>query len=260
MRSTGWLLIFSVLLAACNANSPENRFLLAERLLENKKYDAAISEFQEIVDRAPNSSLGIEAQLKVAQIEHLYLGKTKDAADAYRKFLKRNKDDKRRREIERILADLQFQIFENYDDAIVAYKAMLESDPAAAEAPYYLFNIGRALSFKKDFDAAVKTFLKLIEEHPSSEYAPRAKLEIANTLNMAGKCKEALKKYDEIIKNGSGEIKALAAFGQAECYEELDDLDKAYEVLGTIKKTYPTPAVVDLKMKRIKRRKILRRR
>lgn len=258
-RRLSWLL-FGLLLAACNANSPENRYLLAERLLEDKKYEAAISEFQEIVDRSPHSSLGIDAQLKVAQIEHLYLGRTKDAVEAYKKFLRRNKDERRRNEIERILADLQFQIFENYDDAIAAYKLLLEKAPEAPEAPYYLFNIGRALSFKKDFDAAVKTFLQLITEHPSSEYTPRAKLEIANALNMAGKCKDALKKYEEALKDSPKEIQVLATFGQAECYEELDDLDKAYAVLSTIKKTYPTPAVIDLKMKRIKRRKILRRR
>ncbi len=255
------LSIFLILgLIACNSNSPENRFHLAEKLLEDKKYDAAISEFQEIIDRAPNSSLGVDAQLKIAQIEHLYLGRTKDAVEAYQLFLRHTKDEKRRQEIERILADLQFQIFENYGDAIQAYKGLLEKDPISPEAPYYLFNIGRSQSFQKDFDGAVKTFQQLVTDHPDSPYAARAKLEIANALNMGGRCRDALKKYDEAEKEAPEEIKVLAIFGQAECYEELDDLDKAYELLGKIKASYPSPAVVDLKMKRIKRRKILRRR
>lgn len=260
MRHFCWALFAIFLLGACNANSPENRYLLAERLLEDKKYDAAISEFREIVDKSPNSDLGIESQLKVAQILHLYLGRTKEAVEAYKKFLRRNKDEKRQNEIERVLADLRFQTFEDYQEAINAYTALLEKDPASADAPYYLFNIGRAHSFKKNFDEAIKVFQKLIAEHSSSQYAQRARLEIASSMNMAGRCKEAIKKYDDVIKEASEELKALAVFGQAECYEELDDLDKAYEVLGTIKKSYPTPAVVDLKMKRIKRRKILRRR
>ncbi len=52
----------------------------------------------------------------------------------------------------------------------------------------------------------------------------------------------------------------MAIFGEAGCYEEHDDLDKAYELLGEIRDTYPVPSVVELKMKKIKRRKILRRR
>jgi TolA-binding protein len=247
-------------LSSCNSNSPDNRYLLAERLLEDKKYEAAISEFQEIVDKSPNSPLGIEGQLKVAQIQHLYLGKTKEAVESYKKFLRRNKDEARRGEIERVLADLQFQIFENYGDAIHAYKSLFEKDPKSPEAPYFLFNIGRAQSFQKDFDTAVKTFQQLVTDYPTSSFANRAKLEVANALNMGGKCRDAIKKYEELAKSSPGEIKVLAVFGEAECAEELDDLDTAYELLGTIKSTYPSPAVVDMKMKRIKRRKILRRR
>ena len=54
--------------------------------------------------------------------------------------------------------------------------------------------------------------------------------------------------------------KALANFAKASCYEELDDLDKAYELFSEIKDNYPTPSVVELKMQKIKRRKILRKR
>ena len=57
----------------CNANSPETKFFLGEKLLEDKKYEAAISEFQTIVDKSPSSPLGLEAQLKVAQIQQLVM-------------------------------------------------------------------------------------------------------------------------------------------------------------------------------------------
>ncbi|WP_305807513.1 tetratricopeptide repeat protein, partial [Staphylococcus hominis] len=122
-------LIAALLLVACNARSPETKYRLAEQLVEDHKYDAAISEFQDIVDKAPSSPLGLEAQLKIAQIQHLYLGRSKEAIDSYQEFLKRSKDPNRNREVERTLGDLQFQNFENYDEAIASYSKLVKDKP-----------------------------------------------------------------------------------------------------------------------------------
>lgn len=250
----------AALLAACNANSPENKFLLAERLLEDKKYDAAIGEFQEIVDKAPSSALGLEAQLKIAQIQHLYLGRTKEAEASYRVFLKRNKDGKKKEEIEKTLADLEYQIFENYADAAEAYKKLIEKDPNSPDAELYTYNIARSMYFKSQFDDAIRIFELLKKKFPNGKYAKKSDLEIGNVLNAAGRCKDAIKQYEKVIQSGEREQASLAAFGEANCYEELDDLDKAYEILQSIKSSYPTPGVIELKLQKIKRRKIFRKR
>lgn len=249
------------LFVGCNANSPENRYLLAERLLEDRKYEAAISEFQEIVDRSPYSPLGVEAQLKVAQIQHLYLGHSKDAADSYRLFLRRNKDEARRQEVEKVLADIQFQNFESYQEAVSSYQALLAKDPSGPMAENYHFNIGRSHYLRAKFPEAIRAFEALIQAFPQGKFVKKAELEIANSLNASGKCKEAIKKYEAVAKVAdTQELKALALFGQAGCHEEQDDLDRAYELLSQIRDIYPVPSVVDLKMKKIKRRKILRKR
>jgi tetratricopeptide (TPR) repeat protein len=247
-------------LSACNANSPENRFLFAEKLLEDRKYDAAINEFQEIVDKAPNSVLGLDSQLKIAQIEHLYLGRSKEAMDAYREFLKRNKDEKKKREIEKILADLLFQNFENYDDAIVSYEKLIEKNPGASDSEEILFRIGRALFLRSKFDEAMRAFTQQKNRFPNGEYFWRAELEIANSFSALSKCVEAIKQFDKIIASGPKDISVLASFGKAICLEEQDNLDLAYEILSGIKNAYPAPSVIELKLQKIKRRKILRKR
>ena len=247
-------------LFACNANSPESKYLLAERLLEDKKYEAAISEFQEIVDKSPYSNFGMESQLKIAQIQQLYLGKAKEAEESYKIYLRRNKDPQKKEEIEKVLADLHFQIFENYADAAEAYKKLLEKNPTASEAEFYTYNIARAMFFKGQFEDAIRTFDLLKKRYPEGKYTKKADLEIANTLSAAGKCKEAIKQYDLAANKGDKEVKALSLFGKAACLEELDDLDQAYEILASIKNDYPTPTVVEMKMQKIKRRKILRKR
>lgn len=261
-RANKSLFVALLFLAACNANSPETKYQLAEQLLEDKKYDAAIGEFQNIVDKSPNSALGLEAQLKIAQIQHLYLGRSKEAMDAYRQYLKRTKDEGKKHEIQRILADLQFQNFENYDEAIASYSKLLKenSGQAATEPEELLYRLGRAFFLKGQFLDATRIFNFQKTKFPEGKFFWRAELEIGNSLSSQSKCNDAIKQYDKVIAGAPKEEKILASFGKAVCYEEQDELDKAYELFSSIKADYPAPTVVDLKLQKIKRRKILRSR
>lgn len=249
-----------LLVLGCNANSPETKFLLAEKLLEDKKYDAAISEFQTIVDKSPSSNLGLDAQLKVAQIQHLYLGRSQEAIDAYREFLKRSKDEQRRREVEKTLADLQFQNFEDYEQAIASYSKLVKENSGDEEAEELMYRLGRAFFLQSKFDDAIKMFEYQRTRFPSGPRVWRAELEIGNALSAKAKCADAIKQYDRVIADGPNDQRVLASFGKASCFEEQDELDKAYELFSSIKEEYPAPSVVELKMQKIKRRKILRKR
>jgi len=251
-----------VLFQSCNANSPETRFQLAEKLLEDKKYEAAASEFQTIVDRAANPKISLEAQIKVAEINHLYLGRTEEATKAYKEFLKRSKDADRNRKVEKVLADLQFQEFENYDEAIATYSKLLKQEASQEDKEEIIFRIGRALFLKPKFDDSVKIFEYLKTNFPQGKYFWKAELQIANALGSKGNCQEAIKRYTEMSKNPlfPADLNPLAIFGKASCLEELDELDDAYNILSSIRGTYPVPSVIENKMLKIKRRKILRRR
>ncbi len=245
---------------ACNARSPETKYLLAEKLLEDKKYDAAISEFQDIVDKAPSSPLGLEAQLKIAQIDHLYLGRSKEAIDAYLEFLKRSHDPNKNREVERTLGDLQFQNFENYDEAIGSYTKLVKDKPDSADAEELVFRLGRAFFMKNQLADAIKVFQYQIAHFPKGKLRWKAELEIGNSYSDETKCNDAIPHYDKVVAGAPKDQRVLASFAKASCYEEMDDLDSAYELFSQIKDDYPSPQVVEMKMQKIKRRKILRKR
>ncbi len=249
-----------LILAGCNARSPETKYHLAERLLEDKKYEAAISEFQDIVDKSPASALGQEAQLKIAQIQHLYLGRSQEAIESYTEYLKRSKDPLKRREVERTMGDLQFQNLENYNEAIASYTKLVKESPKSPDAEELLYRLGRAFFLKSQFSDAIKVFQHQKTSFPEGELRWKADLEIGNALSGMGKCNEAIKTFDQIVAGAPKAQRVLANFAKASCYEEQDDLDNAYEIFSQIKDDYPTPAVVELKMQKIKRRKILRKR
>ncbi len=250
-----------LLLSACNANSPETKFFLAEKLLEDKKYDAAISEFKSIVDKSPNSALGLEAQLKIAQIQHLYLGRSQGAIEAYQEYLKRTKNEAMRRDVEKTMADLQFHNFEDYDQAIASYSKLVKENSSPKENEELMFRLGRAFFLKAKFEDAIKMLEYQKTRFPTGDFFWKAELEIGNSLGATkGRCNDAIKQYDKVIAGGTKELRVLATFAKASCYEEQDELDKAYELFSSIQDEYPAPAVVDLKMQKIKRRKILRKR
>lgn len=258
-RRNSFLLL--LLLLGCNANSPENKYFLAERLAADKKYDAAISEFQAIVDKSPYSPIGIESQLQIAQIQHLYLGRSEQAISAYRELLKRVKDEKQQREIEKVLADLQFnQSVSNYDEAILSYKKLIEKDGFKEDAEALFYRLGRSLFLTAKFDDAIRMFDTQKERFPLGSLFWKAELEAGNSLSAKGQCPEAMKRFDKVIAEAKEETKVLAIFSKASCLEEQDELDSAYELFSSIKISYPSPTVVELKMQKIKRRKILRKR
>lgn len=256
-----YLAIFFILgLIACNANSSKNKYYLAEKFLEDHKYEAAISEFQGVVDKEPFTEMGKTALLKIAQIQHLYLGHAKEAETNYELFLKRNKDLALRAEIEKILANLSFEIFEDYTKAIERYRVILEKYPDDKDADLFSFNIARSYFLLSKFDDAINAFSELQKKFPTSRYGARASLEIATSLATKGNCKDALKQFDKVIALQDQELMPLAKFGKSTCFEEMGELDESYELLGQIRDKYPVPSIIDLKMAKIKRRKILRRR
>jgi TolA-binding protein len=250
--------LFLLALAACNANSPETQFVLAEKLLEDRKYDAAISEFQAIVDKSSNSPMGLQAQLKIAEIQHLYLGHAPQAIEAYGEFLKRNKDENKRRDVEKVMADLQFQSFEDYDQAIASYSKLVKENSDRKEGEELMFRLGRSFFMKSKFEDAIKMFQYQKERFPEGPFLWRANLEIGNSLSAQGKCADAIKQFDTVIAAAPKEQQVLAK--HAACYEEQDQVDEAYELFSSIQEEYPAPSVVELKMQKIKRRKILRKR
>lgn len=248
------------IVAGCNANSSKNQFRLAEQLFLEKKYDASIHEFEKIVERDPQSDFGVKSLHRIGTIQHLYLDSPEDALKSYKLLLKRSSDKALNREVQAIIATLYFERFEDFGKAAEYYKILLDADPAGAEADYFMYRLARSYYLMAKFDEAINAFVELRNRFPGSAYGTKAELEIANSYASKGRCREAIPRYEEIIKHEGSELQTMAKFELANCYEALDDLDKAYDLLEGIQEKYPNPNVISLKMQKIKRRKILRRR
>jgi TolA-binding protein len=249
-----------LLVLGCNINSPQAKFRLAERLLEDRKYEAAIVEFNAIVDRSPNSEMGLAAQLKIAEIRHIYLGQAKEAQKAYEAVLKRTTDPAQQQRIEKTLADIHFTSFENYDESIKAYSKLMQELAGKPESEEMMFRLGRSFFMKGQFSDSIDILQYQLKNFPEGGLRWKAELEIGHALSASGRCRETTDRFSQLVQRAPKEIVPLAKFAMATCFEELDDLDRAYELLDEIRSSHPSAEVVDLKMQKIKRRKILRKR
>lgn len=252
--------LFLLSFCSCNANSPKNQFRFAEKLFSEKKYEASIHEFEKIVQRDPQGEHGVLALQQIALIQQLYLNQPDEAAKTYKLVLKRATDPTVLRDTMRTVADIYFERFEDFGKAVEHYQIFLNTYPEDENADEVLFRMGRANFLRSRFKEAMEAYQSLRQRYPKSKLALRSDLEVANCIAAMGNCKEALKLYDTVIASGDREVKPMAMFEAATCYEHMDDLDKAYELLDEIQLSYPNPGVVTLKMQKIKRRKILRRR
>src|SRR5262249_16221049 len=163
-------------------------------------------------------SLGLEAQLKIAQIQHLYLGRSQEAIDSYQEFLKRTKDPNKKREVERTLGDLQFQNFENYDEAIASYTKLVKDKPDSPDPEEITYGVGRAFYLKSQFADAIKVFHYQIEHFPKGELRWKGELEIGDSLSGQGKCNDAIKRFDVVAAEAPPQQAVLAKFAKASCY------------------------------------------
>ncbi len=249
------------ILGACNAKSSKNQYDLAERLFEEKKYGASVHEFRKVVKKDPKSELGIDSLYRVGVIQRLYLHKPNLAIQSFQSLLSRTEDPDLERKIREMIGEMYFSDFNDFQQAAKLYAILVkDKSPKNKKRAFYLYRYGRALFLMGNFKQALDAFGEIEEKYSDGRFYEKARLALGDTLNSSGQCHKAIKAYEELSKSSDKKIRSMSIFGMANCYEEIDNLDKAYDLLTSIKDSYSTPYVVDLKMKKIKRRKILRRR
>src|SRR5262245_38784048 len=81
------LVVAISLLPACNAPAGKSHYMLAERLFNDHKYDAAVEEFKKIVEADPRSALAQQALFQTGVIQYLYQDHYQDAIKSFKAFI-----------------------------------------------------------------------------------------------------------------------------------------------------------------------------
>lgn len=259
-------LVFS---SACTSQNPRDRFLLAEKLWQEKKYSAAVSEYEKVTQKDPSSDLGIKAALRAATTQTLFLNEHLSALRKLNRIIETNRESPLAHDAHKQIGEILFQRLEQYEQAIQHYERMLDLYPEDPSKDEYTYRIGKAQFHLLRFEDSIRTFRIVVEKYRGSEWAKRARFEIGVSEQTKGhqlQQKEAklaaeafrgaTKEFSEFIRTYPNDPLVLEAkFEIGNCFEEMDQVDAAYKSFEEIRDLYPNRSVVELKLRRIAERR-----
>ncbi len=265
------LFLFSLAAGAtgCTSQNPRDRFLLAERLWQEKNYSAAVAEYEKVTQKDPSSELGIKAALRAAMTQTLFLNENLGALRKLNRIIELNRESPLAHEAYKQIGEILFLRLEQYEQAIQHYERMIELYPEDPSKDEYTYRIGKAQFHLLHFEDSIRTFRIVVDKYHGSEWAKRARFEIGVSEQTKG---HQLQQKEARLANDSFReaVKEFTAFSQTyptdpltleakfeigNCYEEMDQVDAAYKAFEEIRALYPNRTVVEMKLRRISERR-----
>jgi TolA-binding protein len=261
------ILVFSfVFHLGCSVDSAKTHYMLAEKLWNDRKYGAAVGEFEKVTSKDPKGKLGLQALFRAASTQYLFLAQYGEAIRKFRTFVQMSSDASQVWEAQLQIGEILFFKTEQYEQAIQHYTVLLDENKTRQEAPEFLFRIAKSHFFLMQFNESLVAYEELINKYPASALVEKAFYEIGATQftrgtgTPSGSFEEAKLAFERFIRRyPKSPLVADAKFGIASCLEEMDQLDEAYKGFEAIQKTYPSPSVIDVKLSRIRQRIFLRK-
>lgn len=246
------LLLFALLLAACNVQTGKSHYILAERLFGGQKYLAAIQEFQKVVDSDPKGALAQQALFRIGMIQQLYLERYADAVKSFKQFTLFAQNNDQIYQAEKNVGDLLYEKLEDYRGALDQYKRLLDRYPRSIERDFFLLRMAKSYYGALDFQKAIDTYRELLKAFPQSALYTEALYQIGNTLYTRGDCDQAVKVFDELQSKYAQASQAVhAKFGKANCLEEMERYSEALELYRELLETHPSRQIVEAKIHRL---------
>lgn len=256
------LLLLSV---NCSVDSARNHYVLAEKLWTDKKYSAAISEFEKVTSKDPKGKLGLQALYRAATTQSLFLKQYVEAIQKFKTFVQQSSDSPSVWDAQLQIGDILFSKIDRYNEAVSHYERLLQIRPQAPEVPEFLFRIAKSHFYLFHFEDSIRNYQQMIKRFPHSSWAEQASYEIGSTYFTQGArqpegkssvtYQRAIDAYEKFIRDyPESSWVVQARFGIASCMEELDRVDEALHLFSALEKTYPSPNVIQIKKIRIKER------
>lgn len=245
---------------SCNIQTGKTHYILAEKLFNDQKYEAAKTEFLKVIEIDPKSSHSQKARLRLAKLEHIYLEQYIEAIKSYREFVFYSDNQELNYECEKAIADIFYSKLENYTESLNEYKKLYDNYPKSKERPFFLYQIARSHYGLLNFKKAIDTFQTLIELYPDSEFAVQAEYQIGNSLFTSGECEEAIKSFKKFIEKYSNNKYVVdAKLELADCLAELHKDDQAMSLYEELYKIDSLKKVIEIKINRLKNKLVYKK-
>lgn len=257
-------LIVAVLFwSSCTSQSSISaRYLTAEKLWMEKKYEAAVVEFDRIVKENPGSALGVQALWRASITRALFLNDYPEALRGLQKFIDQSAQNNLILDAQKEIGEILFSKTQQYQLAIDHYEKLIQSKKFPNEEGAFLYRISRANAALGKIKKAISTQELILSKFSKSDLALKTKLDLAqNWFTLGDVEKQAYAKSLELYKQVSEETRLRdrkkyleAQFGMAVVLEEMDRLEDAVKIYKMIESEYEVPNVVKIRIQKINER------
>jgi TolA-binding protein len=248
---------FSLLagLFSCAKDPVKDDFDRAEKLCEKEHYEEAAEMFRNIAILNPHSAYAPKALFRSGTINYLYLKHYEDAVEDFAYLVYYYPDDKLAFESQADIVDVYMNKMNNYSQAIVELRKLVENYPGHDNIDEYQYKLARCYYYMRDFDQARLEYLILLDSYRHTKLKPEIYFDVANTYFVEGgsKLDKALEYYRKLIDEyPSSSLVMEARFYSAAALEEQGDLDEALKAYEALLPIYPNPNMVALRIEGIK--------
>lgn len=177
----------------------EAKYLVAEALLNLKKYKAALKQYDNVISSFPKAPL----------LDKVYFGKGRalflsgnylESVKSFRKVGELSKDARLQLEADRSIAEALYTAAD-YGGAAAAYREVLEKTPPSANPDEILFRLGWSYYRQGEYDSAIASLETLVTKFPKSEYADNALYRVGGAYCRKGDYEKAVGEYDRLEKD-----------------------------------------------------------
>lgn len=262
-------LLLSSLLASCtNQSSISARYLTAEKLWTEKKYEASVVEFDRIVKESPGSALGLQSLWRASLTRSLFLKDYPEALKGLQSFIEQSAQPNLILEAQKEIGEILFSKTQQHQAAIDHYEKLIQSGKYPEDEGVFLYRISRSYVSIGKIKKAILIQEEILKKLNDQELLLKTKMDLAqNWFTIGDVEKQAYSKAIDYYKQVSIETKgknrrkfAEALFGMAIVLEEMDKPDEAIELYKMIESDYIVPNVVKIRIQKIndrtKRKKI----
>jgi len=206
-----FILLFAGFLSSCTSQSSTSaRYLTAEKLWTEKKYEASVVEFDRIVKESPGSALGVQALWRASMTRALFLNDFPEALRGLQSFIDQSAQNNLVLDAQKEIGEILFSKTQQYPQAIEHYEKLIQSKKFPKEEGFFLYRISRANAAMGKIKKAISTEESILEKYPSGDLALKAKLDLAqNWFTIGDVEKQAYSKSLELYKEVSDETRTI---------------------------------------------------
>jgi tetratricopeptide (TPR) repeat protein len=255
------LLLLSLGFSSCDFTSGLNQDILtAQKFVDNQDFSKAVELYEKILKKNPSKVIKTKINYQLAEIYYLYLDQQIKALKYYQ-FIVNNVDDPlwQVKSLEK-MADINFSFAKNFNDAIRAYKVLMQFKPKLKNYDYYYLRVGEAYFELGKYTKAREIFNKILSE-PTNPYNVEAFNQMALIEFYTKNWDKAVEYWMEYLKRERRKDQIIKVkFLIANAYESNEKLKEAYNIYYSLLPTYPNPEVLKGRLKSLFARRVARKR